>query len=393
MSNNDPSDTAGDNAHALNTLGTAAAFSDALSDADASALESDPETGGVLENLAPPAASIIAATQDRLFLAGVANNPRQFWYSKLRGPAEVAAFHDGNIVEVPPDGGDITALAFLQETLVVFCETAVWMLPGDGFDNLGSGQNYGPARILSSDLGAVNQESVALTPKGLIFKSRKGWYVLPGWTPPVYIGGPVAGFDDDEVKAVHVVESQHQVRILTDQRMLVWDYEANGKGEWSEWTIEGGRGACIWQGNHLVVTDTAVLAQSETPGGVQLDVETAWIKLADLQGYQRIWELMILGEFRSACRLRVRLSRDYQEGVYFQDRTWVVTPQVVGGPAQVRHRPSIQQCQSMRVRLTVLHETLDEAPAGEGLRLTGLAIKYGVKPGGLYKRLGASQSQ
>ena len=60
---------------------------------------------------------------------------------------------------------------------------------------------------------------------------------------------------------------------------------------------------------------------------------------------------------------------------------------------QVRHGRAIQQRQPMRVRLTALHETLDQAPAGEGLRLTGLAIQYGVKPGGLYKRLGAAQSQ
>lgn len=385
-----PATLTGVNRYIPNHLGLASVptYEDELSDADLRAREASPENDAVLPSLAPPAAEIIAATQERILLAGVSGDRFQVRYSKLRGDGEVAAFNGLLSVDPPPDGGDTTALAFLNETLVAFKATAVYSLPGDGFDNLGQGQNYGPARVLSSDIGAVNQESVALTPKGLIFKSRKGWYVLPGWSAPTYIGEAVAAFDDDEVRAVTVVESQHQVRILTDARMLVWDYEVN---QWAVWDVEDGRGACIWQGDHLVVTDTGVLAQSAAPGGVQLDIETAWIKLADLQGYQRIWELMLLAEFRSACRVRWRLKKDYDEDVYFQDKTMPVTTTVVGNRVQMRLRPAVQQCQSLKVRLTVLHESLDQAPAGEGLKLTGLGIQYGVQRT-LFKRLPAAQS-
>ena len=103
---------------------------DNFADATLTGKEAFGENGDVLENLAPPPATIIAATQDRIFLAGLSDNPYRVVYSKLRGESEVAAFHDALAIELPPDGGDITALGFLNETLVVFKETAVFALPG-----------------------------------------------------------------------------------------------------------------------------------------------------------------------------------------------------------------------------------------------------------------------
>ncbi len=70
-------------------------------------------------------------------------------------------------------------------------------------------------------------------------------------------------------------------------------------------------------------------------GDVQLDIETGWIKLGDLQGLQRVWWIMILGELLSACRLRIRLKRDYDEAIYFDDKIWTPSPGVLGGPIQV----------------------------------------------------------
>lgn len=608
-SSQDPADTAGDNCYIPNTPltgGGVIAYVDSLTDADLAVREASDENDGVLEHIVPPGASVIAATQDRLFLAGIPNNPNLIAYSRLRGAAEIASFHEGNAIELPPEGGAVTALAFLNETLVAFCESAVFALPNDGFDNVGRGDNYGPGRIIASDIGAESQEAVAFTPMGLVFKSRKGWFVMADWGAPRYVGGAVAEFDDEPVQSIVVVESQHQVRILTDQRMLVWDYVVNqGRGEWAEWPIGTGLGATLWQGQHVVlagglvkvetseaelvsrlaigrtlltsgsdttdgativtasiaplpfrpifaavqsahgaaavqptasgcgltwelvsslpynggirrvsvfkamggaptpgaltfdfggtvqtsfvwsvvqldgastddtvlqvVTNTAVattinatLAALEHPnnnmlvfvgnnqggavtvdpqftelsdnqvangshvleaeaaanqttcdptwgvsgaagiialevkaggiGQVMLDTESSWIRTADLEGFQRIWWLMLLGELVSACRIRVRLKRDYDESVYFDDMTHS-PPGAIGGPLQVRHSPLIQQTEAIKVRITVVHATVDDAaPEGPGAKLTGLALEYGSYPG-LFRGLPANQRQ
>ena len=331
---------------------------DDFSDAVLITKEQYPEVGSVLEYMAPPGATVIAATDTRVYLGGVSGDPDRIWYSRLRADGEVASFHDGNTADVPPAGGDITAIALLNDTLVVFRERAVYALGGDGYDNTGGGQNYGPARLLSSDLGAVSAESVALGPMGLIFKSRKGWYVLGGGWDLEYVGGPVAAFDAEAVRSMHIVEGQHQVRILTSARMLVWDYLVN---QWCEWTITGGVHGALWSGSHVYLTSTGPQQQQATIGSaaVGYDIETAWIKLADLQGDGLARWFGVLGELLSAHLVRVRVARDYQytSGLpaYVDDVAWDPTlapTAAIGSAMQLRHAPSVQRMEALKVRLT-----------------------------------------
>lgn len=383
----DPAVSGGNNEHTANDpTAYVVVFGDNLTDDALAKRERFPENGGVLENLAPPAAPIITATQDRILLA----RGRTIFYSKLREPGEVASFHDLLQLELPADGGQITGLTFQDETLVAFCERGLFAVPGIGFDNLGSGQNYGPAQVRALDVGAVSQEAIARTPRGILFKSRKGWYVLDGWRP-LYIGQAVAEFDDEEVRSIDVVESQHQVRILLAERMLVWDYETNRErgGSWSEWTQPAPIHSVMWQGSQVLVDDGDVFIQGTDFSSALtrgLDVETGWIRPEEWQGYRRIWEVVALMEYRGACRLRMRLKRDYVETA-FDDVYWSPTPAVVGAPLQFRHQPSIQQCQALKIRLTVEHPSIPNSPpvSSEGIRFTGLSIRYGADPGHLIR--------
>jgi hypothetical protein len=382
----------------LRTAATLATFNDELNDSDATTRESSPENYGVLEFLAPPACTIIAANADRLFLGGVAGDPHRVWYSRLRGDNEIASFNDALVAALPTTGGVITGLAFLNETLVVFKERAIYALPGDGYDNTGGGSNYGPARLLSSDVGAVNHESIALTPQGLVFKSRKGWYLLGGGWGLQYIGAPVADFDTDTIVAVHVLEAQHQVRCLSAGRCLVWDYLA---GQWSEWTITGGLGATMWGGSYVYVTSAGVFAEaSDYSAGVTygLDIETAWIPMGQIQGFGRVWKVLILGEYRGDHAVRVRISKDYAS-THFHEKVWDPSPTAVGEPEQIEHGPSIQEMQAIKIRLTVGDIFVPEgggassfvAASTEGLKLTSLALELGLERG--LHRLPAAQRQ
>lgn len=335
---------------------------DNFADATLITKETNPENGGVLEYLAPPGAALIAETDTRLYLGGVAGDPDRVWYSRLRRDGEVASFHDALVASVPRPGGAMTALALNAETLTVFRETAIYALPGDGFNNTGQGSNYGPARLISSDVGAVSQESVALTPRGVVFKSSKGWYLLgPDWSLR-YIGANVTSFDADTVYAVDVVETQHHVRILTSGRMLIWDYLVN---QWGEWTITDGVHAVIWNGTHVYLTATGPKQQQTSFSSVTygLDIETSWLKPAEQQGDIAVKLLAALGEYRSAHLLRWRVARDYQyDGsgnvVYFDDSVWTPTPTTVGSLLQSKHAPSISRCQAFKVRLTAVAESV-----------------------------------
>ena len=312
VTSNDPSTVGADNGYIANGSATTLTLVDNYTDTILTTQEQNPEIGSVLESVAPPAATLITNTQYRVFLAGIANDPNVIWYSRLRGDAEIVGFNDGLKIDVPNDTGPITALGFQEETLVAFTSTGIYALPGVGLDNTGGGSNYGPARIISTDCGCVNAESLCYTPAGLIFKSSKGWYRLAGWQPE-FIGAPVVDYDSETIVSVEVMPAQHQIRAVSSGRILVFDYVAS---QWAEWSITGAVSAVLWNGVYVYATSSAIYSEQSNYGGVTygLDVETSWIKMADLQGAGRVRWIGILGEYRDAHTLRVRVARDYAFG-------------------------------------------------------------------------------
>jgi hypothetical protein len=374
---NDPTALTNPNRYVPNdpTLASLPTFTDFYSDSTLATKEINPENGGVLEALAPPAAKIVIATDTRLFLAGVAGDPDRIWYSRERNDGEVASFHDSLTIDVPPAGGAITSLWVMDGVLYVGRQYAIYALPGTGFDNTGGGANFGPAQIVSLDVGPVSQEAQCLTPPGLVFFSSKGWYLCDRARTLRYIGGAVNAFDADTVLSVDLLTSRHEVRALTNNRMLVWTYTdavdlvdaqtPGGMGQWSERTIADGLDAVLWNGSYVYLTSTGPKQEQTSYSGLSygIDVETSWIKLRDLQGYGKVSEIMILGEYRSAHLVRVRVARDYQYDVsgnvvYFDDKAWSPSPTTIGSALQVRHTPSASNgnCEAIKIRITAVAE-------------------------------------
>lgn len=368
----DPTLLFADNGYFPNTVnGGGALYTDNLTDAALSVMERHPENGGVLESLAPPGAKIVVPTETRLLIAGVTGDPDAWWYSLERGEGSLASFNDLLRVEVPPDGGAITALWADDQFVYVARETALYAFAGPGLDNTGGGQNFTLARTISRDVGVVSQEAHAQTPVGRLIKSAKGWYVVDGSGGLRYVGSAVADFDADTVVAVHTITAKHQVRILTTSRMLLWDYRglvdatSPEQGRWAEWTVGDGLDAVLWNGNYVYLTATGPKQEQAVFTGLTygLDVEPSWIKLSELVGYGKIGEIQILGEYRSPCLVRVRVARDYQydgagNPVYFDDVAWPASPAVVGSALQVAHKPSASNGwgQAYKVRVTAVAE-------------------------------------
>jgi hypothetical protein len=401
VTSKDPAVTGVDNSYIENVATTAnsTSFIDDYSDAVLISKETFPENGGLtLASLPSPAATIVVSTQDRLIVAGVPGNPHRVVYSKLRGSGEVAAFNDALFLDLPPAGGKITAIDFLNETMIVFKETAIYAVPGDGFDNNGGGQNYGPARLLDSDVGAISAEGVVLTPKGLLFKSSKGWFLLNhGWQAS-YIGSPVDAYDSDTIVSCEAMASQHQVRCVSSARTIVWDYLVNQWGVWTTTAVD----AVMWDGTHHLVNSAAdgVLAQASTYDGAGdlpgLDIETGWIKLGQLQGFKLVRRILILGEYLGAHDLRVRVAYNYNETAsgptWVDDKAWTVSPTTVNGPLQVEHGPSRPKCESIKIRITAQAIGVTTHPITQALNLTGLSLEVALRKSA-FAGLPAAQKQ
>jgi hypothetical protein len=363
---------------------------DILDDATVLTAQANPENGTLLESIAPPAAQIILATDSRLFVAGVAGQPDTVWYSKTRNDGEVAAFNDTLVIQVPIPGGKITALAFINRALVVFRENATYVFVGAGIDNANGGSNYELARVFPN-CGAVNAEAVAVLDTGTLFKSNNGWYQLGlDWTLS-YIGGPIVTFDTDDVYAIQVLTAQHQIRIVTDRRIILYDTLVKQWGEWTEFAT----GAAMWNGVHVLVGSATVSLQRTDFVGITYgwDIEFAWWKPNELQGRAIVRLFQLLIEVRAACAVRVRVARNYETNGggwnYNQDEVMSVTP-AAGSPFQFKIAPKLKRGQAFKFRFTALAADGVSAPNADTAKLAGLAISYALEEG-LFQGLPAAQ--
>jgi hypothetical protein len=400
----DPSVVTGDNIYLESnpTQIALASLTDALVDSALGVGPANPENDGVLESLEPPAASVIYTDNQRVFLAGIPGYPNTVYYSRYRADGSVAAFHDDLTIEVPPDGGAVTAISNVLGTLIVWCETATFTFAGVGFDDTGAGANYALAQVLSEDLGALSQESVAFYEDGYLVKTARGWYVLNRSLSYQYVGEGAYKYDAEACLSLQVLTARHQLRIVTPNRVLMFDHLADA---WAEWTVNDGLDAILVGGSYGYLTPTGLREELTTwagYGGVDysltlVDIETSWIKVNDQQGRGIVDWMQLLGEFRSACAIRMRMARDYSAtspGVwnYTTDKTWTPFPAVVGSSLQVRKGPRYRRCESIKTRITITNPDGASPLGGPCARLTSLAMLYGIEPN-TYGALAAAQKQ
>lgn len=380
VSGQDPADLTNPNRYVPNNTGVTSlpTFNDALDDDDVAVLEANPENGLELENIAPPAAGIILATDTRLFLGDVAGDADGIWYSHQRRVGFVAYFHDTLRFAVPRLGGRVTAMRFLDQTLFVFRESAIYAFMGDGLNNLGQGNNYTLTREVSLDVGAVSDEAVAVTPPGLLFKSRKGWHLIQLNGTVDYIGDRVSDFDSDDVLSIDVLEKQHQVRIvLSSTAILVWDYRI-GVNQWGEWREAGNpdvRGSCLFDGAHILLIEDGHRQQLSSYDDVNYgyDWETTWIRPAGLaadvqnnigpgsQASSRVRKLQVFGRLEDTHRMRLRVAANYQDE-YYEDTVRLLTASdPLSRNLQETISPRQPQCEVIKLRVTAVGDPTQAA--------------------------------
>ena len=151
--------------------------------------------------------------------------PNDLMYSKMVYPGQPVEFNDALRMPIDPVGGKITALASMDEKLIVFEEDATFFIAGTGPNNLGQQNDFTTPERISTDVGCVDPKSVVLTPDGLMFKSRKGIYLLSRQLSVSYIGAAVEAYNGLNFTSAKVVGELNQVRFTTsDGDCLVYNY-------------------------------------------------------------------------------------------------------------------------------------------------------------------------
>ena len=118
---------------------------------------------------------------------------------------------------------------------------------------------------------------------------------------------------------------------------------------------------------------------------IPMTLETAWIKTGDVEGLQRVYKLLVIGDAATGHNLTVNVGFDY-DSAYTDTKTWTAAEIALLPRYQLEIRPSRQRCQAIRLKMS---DTGTPPTESKGYVMTYLMLEVG-KQDGLYRRFAAS---
>lgn len=400
-------DTTGSNALTINdTTVDSVDFTDVLADADIIGNNILYTTGGVIENIAAPSPSAMCLFQSRYFMID-AENKNLIWFSKQviqNTPVEMSDLL--TLFIAPTTGaqgstGDCTAISSMDDKLIVFKKDAIYYINGTGPDNTGANGTFSDPVFITGTVGCDNPQSIVLTPTGIMFQSDKGIWQLGRDLQTTYIGAPVEDFTEDRVTSALTVPGTNQVRFTLDgTEAIMYDYYYQ---QWGNWVNIAAQSSVVFEDLHTYLNNYGQIVQ-ETPDRyldysqpVLMSFKTGWYNVAGLQGFQRFYELQLLGKYLTPHFLEVNIGYDYNPGllqsttimpINFSEAYGDASPYgagIYGGESNVeswRLFPQVQKCESFQLSINEFYDpNLVEVVGGAGLTLSGLQCLVGIKKG------------
>jgi len=203
---------------------------------------------------------------------------------------------------------------------------------------------------------------VVKTPSGILFKGNKGIYLLTRGGESQYVGAPVEGYNSSQITSATLLETLNQVHFTTsDDVCLVYEYLQN---RWSTDENLGASDALLYNGNFSYLrADGTVLVQSgydDNGDYIPLALESSWIQLAGIQGFQRFYKMLVLGKYYNAHKVAISFAYDFED--QFVDETVVDATTLFGNDGgvplvyQFDVSPKRQKCEAFKFRITTTYD-------------------------------------
>jgi hypothetical protein len=354
-------------------------------------------TGGVLEAFTPPPCTQTLVFDNRLWLF----ERNTLWYSREILTEEGIAFHPAQTITVG-DEADITGIAVMDSSLIIFKAESIFFLQGTGPDDTGANPAYSiPQRVMSA-VGCVNLKSIALGKNGVYFQSRRGIEKLGRDLSQEYIGANVEdsfGQAYDVTAAVHV-QRDNEIRFTVTAASptvssLVYDEDHN------VWTRDLFHSAAATQavsaasvgGSYYWLEKNSVRVYKETvdlysdesyssgivDNWITLKVETGDIIVGNPVGEVQWWRTMLFARRGDSHDLSISLAMN-QADSWASPRTWTAAEigNWMGVPIEIPEvLPSPQRARSIRF---LIDDTTSGTPR-RGPILYSISLEYGVEGG------------
>lgn len=336
-----------------------ASYTDSTTDANIGSSRLLYTTGGVLENDPPPGLGHVAVHNYRMF--GV--DGRRLWWSKSKVYGEGWSWSWAQYREF---SSELTALASLDDVLVIWSESDCWALSGDGPARNGAG-DFSVRNL--ADVGCVSPRSVVVTPDAIYWQSRRGMEAMARDLFPRYVGGPVQDSLSTVTAALHDPERQVVTFYMplktpvngANACSVAYDY---GEGQWVT-ESQNASAAVIVDGVPWLVVEP------ESPGkwatgspikrvaGERIEstlVVTGRVNLGRaVNGFGRIYSTTFMVTLPTSGIATFRVSTNYSDSindVVDDQRTWVLDTSVVGtGSRRLRFSHKRQRSDGFSLRL------------------------------------------
>ena len=361
-------------------------------------------TGGILDWEAPPAFVAACAHQQRLVVVP-SEDPFSFMPSSQWAAGEQIRFSSFTKQYIPSNTGPLVGCASMDGKLLLLTTGAAYITIGDGPDQLANNP-YPPVQlVIGVDTGPLPGSPVVTTPMGVIYQSSKGLTLIDRGLNQQFIGAEVEAYTIAPwtLRSILVHPRLQQIHFQVDDGSdvpgtvlpsmvtsqggfrLVYDYFFK---QWSVDPNTGAQDACIVNGVEIQTQSNGVVWQ-ETPG-LFLDngqsyssvVETPWVKLSGILGFQRLWYVELVGTYGGPFTLAMDIAYSFASTepttatfteTFTKDLGATLTP---GQQFNIRHHIG-KKCSAIKFRI----RDASISGNGQGMGLTALSLEYGVKKG------------
>lgn len=350
--------------------------------------------GGVLDNYSIGAVKSVAFFKERLQVTGV-DDQYAIYYSKQVLPGEPVNFAAETFYRVDADLTPVTSTIQMDDKAIITKPNLVYVVSGDGANDLGEGSTLSPPLLVASDAGTSIPNSVVLYPNGILFKSSKGIYGLDRSLAVNYVGAPVENFNGFMTSGAVLMKDQTEIRFThTDTSTAVvynyyfgrWDYFSNYQSDAAS-TYKGKM--VVVRGNGLAFVENSK-SYDINNGSLSYSVylETPWLKLKGVQDFQRIYGLNFLGQYLSPHTVNINVAYDYNDVASDSFNYDFNATQIIGNPTtsfpggsvyQFQVNLDIQKCEAIKVKFTEVPDTTSSNQSS--LYLNNMSAVVGLKKG------------
>lgn len=341
-------------------------------------------TGGVLENDPPPPSMILTVRENRLYAVDSENPNTDYWFTKTPNKGFGISFSAFLVESIDSVGGAITSQAQMDEKLVTFKETSLGYQVGDGPNDTGANSTLSNFQFIPTDSGSRNHRATITIPSGCIYQSDKGIYLLDRGLQINYKGSPVQQFNSQFITQSTMMQSVNAVRFLCSSGLtLVYNYFFD---QWSTFSNHIGNSADVFGGFYTYSRYDGKVFQENTTTFLDdtlpysLNIQISWLKMAGIQGFQRIKQMLVLGDHKSPVSghgLTVAAAYNYNQNSFGVAAPFLFMANSTTTNFQYRDFFSQQKCDSLSLILT----EVITGTSGEFIDLTDLTFLAGVKKG------------